>query len=169
MDTALNGPAIASDITIMILIIIMRSYIKKCGLWDKDINVCILQKVERIERWLLFRFCIQCRTENRRMACERDPALSISISMNRKTCSPPRCSWKKRRFGAWCITCSIAAKCLDCCWMFECREESSFLQKIFQKFSYKVPCLSVLDDSIDDDLSADDFPESLRDECTIRR
>lgn len=41
----LNGPAIASDIAIMILIIIMRSYIKKCGLWDKDINVCILQKV----------------------------------------------------------------------------------------------------------------------------
>ena len=53
--------------------------------------------------------------------------------------------------------------------MFECREESSFLQKIFQKFSYKVPCLSVLDDSIDDDLFADDFPESLRDECTIWR
>lgn len=103
------------------------------------------------------------------MACERDPTRSISISMNQKTRNPPRCSWKKRRFGAWCITCSIAAKCLDCCWMFECREESSFLQKIFQKFSYKVPCLSVLDDSIDDDLSADDFPESLRDECTIQR
>lgn len=45
MDMTLNGPAIASDIAIMILIIIMRSYIKKCGLWDKDINVCILQKV----------------------------------------------------------------------------------------------------------------------------
>ena len=42
----LNGPAIASDIAIMILIIIMRSHIKKCGLWEKDINVCILQKVE---------------------------------------------------------------------------------------------------------------------------
>lgn len=52
--------------------------------------------------------------------------------------------------------------------MLECREESSFLQKIFQKFSYKVQSVMVLDDSIDDDLFADDFPESLRDECTIQ-
>lgn len=49
------------------------------------------------------------------------------------------------------------------------REESSFLQKFFQKFSYKVAIFPFFSISLDDDLSPNDFPESLRAERTFPR